>query len=332
MPLDWAPFVDFVRRHQRFLLTTHVRPDGDGLGSMLALANVLDQHGKTSRLVVASVLPPRYDFLDPARRIQRFEPPGDDCRGAEAVIVLDTGTWNQLGDFGNLLRSLSVPKVVIDHHVTQDDLGALRLVDPTAEATGRLVFEAVTALGGPLTPEAAHALFVAVAMDTGWFRHSNTTPATLTLAAALVQAGARLTAAYENLFERNTLGRLKLTGVVLERLKVTDGGRVAYTEIRRVDYEATGATPQDSEDLVNYTLSLAGVEVGLFFMEQPRGGVKVSFRSRGRVDVARLAETFGGGGHRASAGATLAAPLDDARARVLAAASAALSASVFVSP
>src|SRR5262245_42797205 len=136
MPLDWAPFVDFVRRHQRFLLTTHVRPDGDGLGSMLALADVLDRHGKTSRLVVASVLPPRYDFLDPARRIQRFEPPGDPYRGAEAVIVLDTGTWNQLGDFGNFLRSLTVPKVVIDHHVTQDDLGALRLVDVTAEATG----------------------------------------------------------------------------------------------------------------------------------------------------------------------------------------------------
>jgi bifunctional oligoribonuclease and PAP phosphatase NrnA len=324
MPLDWAPFVDLVRRRRRFLLTTHVRPDGDGLGSMLALADVLESHGKTCYLTVASVLPPRYDFLDPSRRVRRFELPGDEYKDVEAAIVLDTGTWNQLGDFGNFLRSLAVPKLVIDHHVTQDDLGAVRLVDPTAEATGRLVYEAITALGGPLPESAAHALFIALAMDTGWFRHSNTTAATLTLAAALTRAGARPTAAYEDLFERNSLGRLKLIGLVLDRIQVTAGGRVAYTEIRRGDYEATGAVPQDSEDLVNYALSLAGVEVGLLFMEQPRGGIKVSFRSRGRVDVARLAETFGGGGHRPAAGATLDTLLADAKTRVLAAVEAAL--------
>ncbi len=326
MPLDWTPFVDIVRPRQRFLLTTHVRPDGDGLGSMLALADVLSRQGKTARLVVASSLPPRYDFLDPGRQVRRFELPGADYRDAEAVIVLDTGAWGQLGDFGTFLRSLTVPKVVIDHHLTQDDLGAVRLVDATAEATGRLVFEAATALGGPLSADAAHALFVALAMDTGWFRHSNTTPATFTLAARLEEAGARPTEAYEQLFERNTLSRLRLTGLVLERLTAAHGGRIAFTEIHKGDYAATGALPQDSEDLVNYTRSLDGVEVGLFFMEQPRGGVKVSFRSRSRIDVARIAETFGGGGHRLASGATLPDPLDEARTRVLAAVAAALDA------
>ncbi len=329
MPLDWSPFVDLVRRHRRFVLTTHVRPDGDGLGSMLALADVLEAPplAKTVRMTVASVLPPRYDFLDPARRIRRFEPPGDAYRDADAAIVLDTGTWNQLADFGNFLRALPVEKVVIDHHLTQDDLGALRLVDTTAEATGRLVFEAIAALGGPIPASAAHALFIAVAMDTGWFRHSNTTPATFTLASDLVRHGARPTEAYECLFEQSTPGRLKLMGLVLSRLQVTHGGRVAHTEIRRDDYAGTGALPQDSEDLVNYTRSVAGVEVGLFFMEQPRGGVKVSFRSRQRIDVARLAERFGGGGHRLASGAILDTTLDDARSRVLAAVGAALDAS-----
>ena len=324
MPLDWAPFVNLVHGHQRFLLTTHVRPDGDGLGSMLALADVLQERGKSVQMVVASTLPPRYDFLDPDRRVRPFAPPGDAYRTAEVAVVLDTGTWNQLGDFGPFLRTLAVPKVVIDHHLTQDDLGALRLVDATAEATGRLVYEAVTALGGPLPPTAAHALFVALAMDTGWFRHSNTTPETFGLASRLVAAGARPTAAYDHLFEQNSPGRLRLTGLVLERLRLACDGRVAHTEIRRGDYEAVGATPQDSEDLVNYTRSIAGVEVGLLFMEQPRGGVKVSFRSRARVDVARLAEQFGGGGHRLASGAVLPATLDDARARVLAAVAAAL--------
>jgi phosphoesterase RecJ-like protein len=309
-------------------LTTHIRPDGDGLGSMLALADGLEAppHRKSVRMTVASTLPPRYDFLDPHRRIRRFEPPGESYRDAEAIIVLDTGTWNQLGDFAALVRSLPVPKAVIDHHVTQDDLGAVRLVDATAEATGRLVYEAINALGGPLLPSAAHSLYVALAMDTGWFRHQNTTPATFTLAADLVRAGARPTEAYECLFERNTLARLRLTGVVLSRLQTAFAGRVAYTEIHRDDYAATGATPQDSEDLINYTRSLDSVEVGLLFMEQPRGGVKISFRSRHRIDVARLAEQFGGGGHRLASGAILETNLDEARRRVLSALGTALDA------
>jgi phosphoesterase RecJ-like protein len=326
MPLDWTPFVDFVRRHQRFVLTTHVRPDGDGLGSMLALADLLEQHGKQVHMTVASALPPRYDFLDPQKRIQRFVPPGDAYRDVDGAIVLDTGTWGQLGDFGTFLRTLTVSKVVIDHHLTQDDLGALRLVDTSAEATGRLVFEAITALGGPLRENAAHCLFVALAMDTGWFRHSNTTPATFTLAALLESSGAKPTPAYDALFERSTLGRLKLTGLILDRLQTALDGKVAYTEIRRDDYAQTGALPQDSEDLVNFTRSLIGVEVGLFFMEQPRGGVKVSFRSQARVDVAKVAEQFGGGGHRLASGAILEGSLEDARTRVLASVAAALAA------
>jgi phosphoesterase RecJ-like protein len=324
MPIDWSPFRDLVRRHQRFVLTTHIRPDGDGLGSMMALADVLQKQGKSVRMTVASMLPPRYDFLDPAHRVREFHPPGDDYRDSEVAIVLDTGTWNQLGDFGVFLRSLAVPKAVIDHHLTQDDLGAARFVDATAEATGRLVYDAVMALGGPLSAEAAHALFVALAMDTGWFRHPNTTPATFQLAAALQDAGANPTAAYEHLFEQSSLGRLRLTGLVLERLRLECDGRVAHTEIRQGDYEATGSTPRDSEDLVNYTRSITGVEVGLFFMEQPRGGVKVSFRSRLHVDVARLAEQFGGGGHKLASGAILDTTLVDARNRVLAAVRAAL--------
>ncbi len=320
MPIDWSPFVDLVRRHQHFVLTTHIRPDGDGLGSMLALADTLEAPplSKTVRMTVASVLPPRYDFLDPARRIRRFETPGALYRDAEAAIILDTGTWNQLGEFGEFLRSRPIAKAVIDHHLTQDDLGAIRLVDTTAEATGRLVHEAILALEAPISGPAAHCLFVALAMDTGWFRHNNTTPATFTLAADLGRAGARPTEAYECLFEQNTLGRLKLMGLVLARLQVTHQGQVAYTEICRDDYAATGAVPQDSEDLIKYTRSIGGVEVGLLFMEQPRGGVKISFRSR-RVDVAHLAEQFGGGGHRLASGAILETSLDEARRRVLAA-------------
>jgi phosphoesterase RecJ-like protein len=326
MSIDWTPLVEMVSRQRRFLLTTHVRPDADGLGSQLALADALQRLGKEVRLVIASKFPPRYDFLDPHRRIEQFSPPGTAWRDVDAVIILDTGTWNQLGELGALVKELSVPKIVIDHHLSQDDLGATRLVDTTSEATGRLVHEAIEALGVPLSPAAANYLFAAVAMDTGWFRHPNTTPATFELASALVRAGAQPTALYEELFENNSLPRLRLMGLVLDRLQVEQNGLVAHTEIRSGDYAATGAVPQDTEDLVNFTRSLAGVEVGLFFMEQPRGGVKVSFRARSRLDVAKVAERFGGGGHRLASGAVIEGSLPEVRGRVLEAVRQALSA------
>jgi len=319
MPLDWTPFIEFVQRHQRFLLTTHIRPDGDGLGSMLALAAALQQRGKSIHLAVASVLPPRYDFLDPQRTVRQFQLPGREYDACDAILVLDTGTWNQLGDIGIYIQQRQLPSLVIDHHLTQDDLGGQRLVDSTAEATGRLIYEAISALGETLSPTAAQGLFVALATDTGWFRHSNTTAATLELAARLVEAGANPTTTYEMLFEQNSLARLRLTGLVLDRLELHEDGQVCTSEIRREDYTQTGAVPQDSEDLINYLRSLQGVELAILFFEQPLGGIKVSFRSRSRVDVARLAESFGGGGHRRASGAVLETNLSEARSRILAA-------------
>lgn len=324
MPLDWTPFVAFVERHKNFLLTAHVRPDGDALGSLLGMADLLLQHGKQVHLAVASAIPSRYGFLYNEGQVRHFALPGQEYDACDAVIILDTGTWGQLGDLGVWLRDSNAEKVVIDHHLTQDPLGATRFVDSTAEATGRLVYEASLALKTPLRPEAAHAVFVALAMDTGWFRHLNTTAATYELAAELTRLGARPTAAYEALFEQTPLPRLLLHARVLARMQLACEGRVSHVSLLASDYEATGATPQDSEDLVNYTRAIAGVEVGLFFAELPSGGVKVSFRSRERVDVSQIAQQFGGGGHRLASGALLATTLDEARARVLAAVASAL--------
>jgi phosphoesterase RecJ-like protein len=318
MSLDWTPFVEAVRRNQRFLLTTHIRPDGDGLGSMKALAEILDRQGKEVHLVIASSMPGRYRFLDPEGQIGQFSQLDEHGRNPQIAFILDTGTWNQLGDSAAFFRALPAKKFVIDHHLTQDDLGAVRLVDASAEATGRLVYEAIVALGAPLTKCAADMLFVAIAMDTGWFRHSNATPAVFSLAEKLVRAGAQPHRLYDQLFEENSLPRLKLMGMVLERLQVVCAGQVAHSEVRLADYGRSGAKPQDTEDFVNLTRSISGVEVGLLFMEQPRGGIKVSFRSRSRVDVSRVAEQFGGGGHRLASGATLTdATLEKARELVL---------------
>ncbi len=324
MPLDWTPFVDFVQRHERFLVTTHVRPDGDALGSLLTLATGLEAVGKSARRVIPSRLPPRYDFIDPERRIEVFAPPGDGYRDCDAILVVDTGTWNQLADLAAFVRDSRSETFVIDHHATQDDLGGGRVVDTSAEAAGRLAWEAVSALGVALSPAMANDLFIALAMDTGWFRHSSVSAHTFELAARLVNAGAQPTHIYDELYERNTLARLRLTGVALGRLTCVTAGRVAYTEVHWSDYEATGAIPLDTEDLINFPRSIGGVEVALLFIEQRDGAIKVSFRGRS-ANVAAIAEQFGGGGHRLAAGATLPGPLDVARGKVLTAVTTALS-------
>jgi phosphoesterase RecJ-like protein len=322
MTIDWTPLADLLETHDRFLVTTHVRPDGDALGSEVGMAGLLRQKGKDVRVVNSSPTPPRYDFLDPDGRL--FEHFGHRGRPSELLdrevaIILDLSSWGQLGEMAGFIREFPGPKVVIDHHVSEDDLGATVFKDTTAEATGTLVMHAVSALGGTFTTDVATGLLTAIAMDTGWFRHSNTKSTTLRSVADLIESGARADQIYRNLFERNTLGRLKLIGETLSGLRTDFDGRIAYATISLEDLERTGAIPPDSEDLVDYTVSIRGVDVGMLFIEQARGGVKVSFRARNGLDCARLAGQFGGGGHREAAGATIAGPVAASVERVIAA-------------
>jgi bifunctional oligoribonuclease and PAP phosphatase NrnA len=320
MTIDWTPLADLIETRDRFLVTTHVRPDGDALGSEVGLVGILRQKGKQVRVVNASPTPPRYDFLDPQSTLfEHFKSAVQphELADREVVIILDLSSWNQLGDMSAYIREFPGPRVVIDHHLSEDDLGAIVLKDSTAEATGTLILRAVRALGVSLTEEIATGLLTAIAMDTGWFRHSNTNAGTMRAAAELIEAGARIDDIYRKLFERNTLGRLRLMGETLVRMRTELGGKVAYATISRDDLLRTGAIPQDSEDLIDFTVSLKGVEIGLLFIEQLRGGAKVSFRARNGLDCSQLAAKFGGGGHRQAAGATLPGPLSESVPRVL---------------
>ena len=321
MSIDWTPLADLVARHDRFLVTTHVRPDGDALGSEVGRVGLLRQMGKTVRVVNTSRTPPRYDFLDPDGTLfEHFQGPGHQFvpgQEPEAVVILDLSAWSQLGDMASFVRDFPGPRLVVDHHVSQDDLGATYLKDTRAEATGTLVYQAVEALGLTCTSAMATGLLTAIAMDTGWFRHPNTKPETMRTAAQLIDAGASVAEIYRLLFERSTLGRLKMLGESLASLQTDLGGRIAYATVTRDDFDRTGAIPQDTEDLVDYTVSVAGVDVGLLFIEQARGGIKLSVRSRNGLNCAKLAGQFGGGGHKAAAGALLPDPLSDSLPRVL---------------
>jgi phosphoesterase RecJ-like protein len=316
---DWSRFVEIVLANRRFVLTTHVRPDGDALGSELAMASILESLGKDVLICNAFAVPPTLRFLDPDGKLKQLgvDIPASQLADREALIILDTSAWAQLGVMSDVVKMTKAVKAVIDHHVSGDDLGAEDFKNPEAEATGRLVIEAADALGVPVGREVALPAFVALTTDTGWFRFSSTTPGTLRLAARLVEAGASPDLLYKELYENDTHARLRLIGRALANSQTDLNGRMIYTWLTQSDFTASGALPSDSEDIINMTLSVGGTQAAAIFVEQPTGGIKISFRSRCDVDCSKLAERFGGGGHKKAAGAFLDEPLDSARDKVL---------------
>lgn len=320
MSINWPRFSELIRSHDRFLLTSHIRPDCDALGSELGMAGVLEALGKDVMIVNAQKTPPNLEFIDPDRKLKAL---GIDVQpmhleGVEVLLVLDTSAWAQLGTMADVVRETKAHKAILDHHVGEDDMGAELFKNSTAEATGRLVVEAAHHLGVKLTPEMARPLFAAIATDTGWFRFGSTSDLTMRYAGDLIEAGAVPSEIYAALYEQDTLARLQLRGRILARTKTDLGGRLAYTAALRQDFEETGALPSDTEDVINLTLGIAGTEVAVILVEQPTGGFKLSFRSRTpKVNCNELASLFGGGGHKAAAGAFSNAPFEQAQVQVL---------------
>ena len=319
MSINWARFKQIVSQNQRFLLTSHIRPDCDALGSELGMAGVLESLGKEVLIVNAQETPPNLAFIDPNSRLKTLSTDvspetGLDC---DVLMILDTSAWAQLGAMGDVIRQFQGLKIILDHHVSEDDLGAELFKNTVAEATGRLVVEAAGQLGVALTPEIAAPLFAAQATDTGWYRYASVTGEALRIAADLVDAGAVPQDIYRDLYEQDTLARLKLRGTILARTATELNGRLAHTAVLTEDFESTGALASDTEDVINLTLCIAGVEVAVILVEQAGGGFKLSFRSRCAVDCSQLASQFGGGGHKAAAGAFVEGKLADVQPRVL---------------
>ena len=305
MTIDWQSLKSVLDESSNIILTSHIRPDCDALGSELGLAEVLRQMGKQVRIVNGQETPPNLAFIDPERQILTL---GDDIQASELMdadlwIILDTSAWAQLGSVGDALRQYPGKKIILDHHQGEDDLGAELFKNTEAEATGRLVVEAAEAFGVGLNATSAPPLFAAIATDTGWFRFPSAQGLTYEVAARLINAGASPAEIYGELYEQESLGRLRLRGVVLERIRTELNGKLAHTYILRDDFEKTGALPSDTEDLVNHCLEIKGTEFAVILIEQLEGGFKISFRSRCPVECNQVASHFGGGGHKAAAGA-----------------------------
>lgn len=320
MAIDWSPLKQAVAECDTFVITTHTRPDCDAIGSELGLLHALESLGKRVRLLNADAPPEHIAFLDPDNRVEVLGEgfTAADAHAADVHVVVDTSAWGQLGGMADVLRESPARKLVIDHHQSGDDLGAAEMKDTAAEAAGRLVLEAIDALGVGLTPEMAEPLFTAIATDTGWFRFPSVTSQTYTAIARLVDAGAKPSAIFQQLYDRNTAARVRLHGRIMGSLSLEEGGRIALGQATEADFAETGAALADTEDVVNRLLSVEGVEIAALFAAMEPGLTKVSLRSRGDADVRPVAEHFGGGGHAKAAGVRYRGTVDEAQAAVLA--------------
>ncbi len=304
------------------VLTTHVNADGDGVGSEVALVHLLTARGKQVVIANPSPIPERYAFLREA--VRPFDRTGDAVkaiRAADLFVVLDIADVGRLGHLGAPITARGIVTACIDHHRTP---GALppgpRLVDAEAAATGELVYDLAATAGWPLSAEAARALYVALVTDTGGFRFANTAPRGLRVAASLLEHGVHPEQVYESVYATAPLGRLRLTAEVLETLFVEPEIGLSWLTVPAGAIERHGTTADDLDGLVEMARSVQGTRLALLFRTLASGGIKVSFRSVGDVDVAAFARTFGGGGHAKAAGASIPGSLDEVQRTVLAAA------------
>jgi phosphoesterase RecJ-like protein len=312
------------------LMTTHIRPDGDALGSTAAMAAALRSRGIACRVLLLSHLPGKYAFVYHELKVDWFDveqgwPADFDINAYDTLLVVDTGTWSQLPGLQQRVSGFTGKKLVIDHHLTQEDWADEKWVVTQASAAGEIVADLLQEWGVPLNPAMAKALYLAIVADTGWFQFSNTRPHTLRLAARLMEAGVDTDQLYQLLYQSERSERVVLQAHVQRSLELLCDNRLAVMQVRQQDFLETGARAGDTEALINIPLQIQTVQVSILLTEPLEGGaIRVSLRSKGQVDVARFAQQFGGGGHARAAGLKVEASLQEAREKVVGAMSQAM--------
>lgn len=322
-----------VASWRRPLLITHEKPDGDALGSLVAMRALLQSQGLQPTALLFDAIPARYELFS------RFPPIPvlgrdlhlSDLDAYDAVIVLDTCTYTQLRPLADWLRAAPQPKLAVDHHATRDDLANFQLIDEPAAATCLILYDWALAMKWPIEATTAEALFIGMAMDTGWFHHSNTDHRAFVAAADLVARGVRPHELYEALFLRESAARVRLQSAAVATLELLAADRAAVMTLTRRAIVDAGATAADTEDIVNEPLRIASVVASVLLVEHDDGLVRASFRSkppletpsaatpalRSDIDVAALAQTFGGGGHKRASGARVTGSLGDVRRKIV---------------
>ena len=299
--------VEALREKNDFVLATHINPEGDALGSQIALALALEAMGKAAYLFNRDGVPDFYGFLPGCHKIHR-ELPSETA--GRTLLLLDCNKPERAAVDGRTFKD----SIVIDHHETESDFGDVRWIEPQAPATGLMVFELLKALDSEITAAMAVNLYAAIAVDTGTFRYNNTTPEVLRAAAELAEAGAKPGEVAEGIYESWSTPRFKLLCHTLGTLQLRDG--MAITVATQEMFRQTGTSVSDTEEFSNFSRMIRDAKVSAFLRELPGGGWKVSLRSKGEHNVAQVAERFGGGGHKNAAGCTIEGDLASAKRRL----------------
>jgi phosphoesterase RecJ-like protein len=316
---DYRAAAAEVAGWRRPLLLTHERPDGDGLGSLLAMRAILRARDVSPVALVFEPIPQRYAFMPGASDLHLLSGPDDAALAqADGVLVMDTCSFSQLTPVAGFLRETAAPIVVVDHHLTRDLPAARYLLDSDAAAAALILYRWAVAAGWELALDVKSALFVGIATDTGWFRFSNTSPECLRAAADLIEQGVDLDGLHRSLYLSDPLRVLRARSIALASLELHQSERVAVMMVTRKALADAGAIPTDLEEVVNLPMSAAPVEVSMLLVERADGGTKCSLRSKGAVDVSQVAARFGGGGHARAAGARMDKTLSEARDALLA--------------
>ena len=301
-----------VQEHDRFFLTTHLGPDGDALGSQIALGRFLQKLGKSAAMINSDEADQNLDWMPGAEDVEVFDGSMDQRQAlaeADVVFVLDTNDEERLGKVGSMVRNASATTVLIDHHLQPEPWFDVEFVRDTAAATGELVYEMIEATDpSHIDAEVATALYTAIMTDTGSFRYSSVSPRLHRIVADILERGDIEPAPiHETIYDRKSMPGLRLLGRMLNRIRLRYEGQLGYSVVTQRMVQDTNASWDDKQGFVNYVLSIEGVKAALLFSEVDDGS-KISFRSEADVRVDEWARHFGGGGHRNAAGAYVKRP------------------------
>ena len=311
--------LDFLRKENKFIVATHMSPDGDGLGSAIALSTALRKIGKEAILLCRDSVPQQCKFL-PGQEgfitLEQFTVQGSRFADFRNLILVDCNDLDRISTEESQISNLKFQtSAVIDHHESEKPFGDIRWIAPEAAATGLMVFYIIKELGVEITEDIAINLYAAISVDTGNFRYENTTHEVFSVAAELKKAGAKTHAIYRELFESWSEGRFKLFINVLNTLERKDG--VAIVRVTKKMFEETATSPDDTEHFVDFPRIMKDVKVSILFREIEDDYYKLSLRSKDDINVASTAEAFGGGGHKNAAGCRIRADFETAKREVL---------------
>jgi len=308
--------IESVKEARRILITSHLDPDGDSIGSQLALKGWLKDSSKEVRIINQGKIPSKYLFLEEERAIEDFDPAKAIDWTADLIFVLECPNLERIGEVKKLLNE-GTKVINIDHHPDNSFFGDISYVDTQACALGEIIYELLTYAGYSLNKATATQLYSAILTDTGRFRFSNTTPKALRIGAELVALGANPKEINNQIYYNNSDSALKLLGFLLLNLETYADGKISFLVIDQHTLEELKVSKEDTEGFVDYSLFLKGAEVGVLFTQKNDSRTKVSLRSQNSFDVSALARIFGGGGHRNAAGCTVDQDLNSTKELIL---------------